>query len=184
MATAENPALGADGKLKDASEIEFYNSEGDEAPIPKGGTAATASGGENTSSTVRIAPAKITPSLPRRSRDEPDQRLILEGTRQRRPAARADDVVSNEAQEFFRPKGSRYVHAYPLLLYIINLLPTRPRSETHPTVAKLLAVTCCQSTRTPMGLWLMEGAPSSTWFPLDHQLTLTFLASFSQGHCR
>lgn len=116
MATAENPALGADGKLKDASEIEFYNSEGDEVPIPKGGTAASASGGKNTSSTVRVAPTKITPSLPRRSRDEPDQRLILEGTRQRRPAARPDDGVSNEAQDFFRPKGSRYIHDYLLLI--------------------------------------------------------------------
>lgn len=168
MATAENPALDADGKLKDATEIDFYNSEGDEAPIPKGGTAASASGGENPLSTVGVAPARITPSLPRRSRDQPDQRLIVEGTRQRRPAARAVDGVGNDAQEFFRPKGSKYVHAYLLVSYIINLSLTRPcfHTVTHLTVTRLLLMMRRQSTGTPVGLWLMKGASSSSWFPL------------------
>lgn len=65
MAGDENPALNDDGTYKDSSDIQWYNSEGDETPMPKGGAPAPPPSAENLSDDELPAPGKISGSLAR-----------------------------------------------------------------------------------------------------------------------
>lgn len=108
------PALGVDGKLKDASDIEWHYSETDETPIPKG---APAPPDGDSSDDELVAPGGVTSSVPRRARDLPDPALIVDGSRYRKPAARVREGapekpgvgLRREINNFFHPKGGRSV---------------------------------------------------------------------------
>lgn len=116
----DSPALNADGTLKDASEMDWYGSDSEQAPMPKNGVAAPVRGHEKSSPDGAVAPTKTAASLTRLSRDQPNRELILEGSRQRKPTARAVEgqgEASGKAQDFFRPKSSKCVYAFTTRVY-------------------------------------------------------------------
>lgn len=111
------PALGIDGKLKDASDIDWHHSETDEAPIPKGAAPAPQPDGDHSSDEELVAPGRVASSVPRRAQDLPDPALIVDGSRYRKPAARIrdrkqdkpGDGLRRDINNFFHPKDGRYV---------------------------------------------------------------------------
>lgn len=127
----DNPALNKDGSYKDASDMQWYNSEGDEAPMPKGGVPAPPPpSGENLSDDEASAPGKISASLPRRPRDQPNPELILEGSRNRKRAPRAVEAESGDAV------NSRYVrchvsHRSLQALTDVSVLRRQTRTPSH-----------------------------------------------------
>lgn len=126
-ALEDNPALNADGTLKDASDMVWQHSESEQAPVPNGVTPAPSSNDDESDDGL-VAPGKVSSTVPpRRPRDLPDPALIVDGSRYRKPSTRTTEGkekpgvgLRREINNFFHPKAGRCVEVaccMSILLY-------------------------------------------------------------------